>query len=217
MDIVLRLQPPPSGEDNERIEDLIASTLWRHGWRGALKSGATGNTVTLKFLPQVDDGRGYPRDAGPVSVEALSHALKRVLAYLAIHDSQYYESNADALKARHASRLGRCDAAAALCAGQTEFTFAYRDGEMTATVRAALEEDARNKLDRVIHGGADADVTVSADVSQTHPDLWESVEGDMAEDEEGWNDDGEYDEEGDPIIDRSDDWPGYANAESVEI
>lgn len=149
----LMLEPDPCSE-LEEIEDLVASTLWRHGWRGGVKSDATGNTVTLKFLPQVDDGRAYPRQGRlDVTVGELAHAFQRVLAYLAIHDSQYHNTNADALKAR-----------------------------------ALLDRlDGPDALDEVLDDGDDQ--------------------------EDGWDDD----QPDDLIFDRSDDWPGYANADSVEI
>ena len=144
----LHLTPLPSGEDVERIEDLIASTLWRHGWRGALESDATGNTVTLKFSRQADDGRGYPR-AETGDSDAPDH--------------------------------------------QREFTFDYRDGELTATIFAASSNEAWQKLMRHIGGISEPGVTISVGSAQLHPCYWaetteesdEAIEDD--DDGEDWS------------------------------
>lgn len=219
--IVLRLalEPDPRSA-REEIEDLIASSLWRHGWRGHVESDTTGNTVTLKFLPQADDGRGYPhggaKQGGAVTVDELSYALRRVMAYLSIHDDQYYEGNADGLRAREL--LKRLQDAGAP-KGQREFTFGYRDGELTATVYAKSSDEAWQKLERHIGGIASPDVTISVGSARLHSYDWEEMteepdEGiEDSEDDEGWD----VPELTDEIVDRSDDWPGYANADSVEI
>jgi len=211
----LNLAPPPSGEDVERIEDLIASALWRHGWRGALTSDTTGNTVVLKYAP-VDDGRGYPRADGVTRGE-LAHALRRVLAYAAIHDSAYYTTNADALKARALlERLGDRDDARA---GEREFSFAYRDGEIAATVRAASSDAAWEKLTRVVGGVNEPGVTLAVGDAMLHTCFWTETTEESGDPADAYDDDGELwnVEPPDAIIDRSDDWTGCASADSVEI
>ncbi len=219
--VVLRLilDPIPRSEMIEEIEDLLASTLARHGYAGHIESSATGNSTAVKFRAQVDDGRGYPRQNAPgVIIGELSHALRRVLAYLAIHDSQYHDTNADALRARE---LLECLKPTAARAGEREFTFTYRDGEMTAIVRAKSEDDAWTKLYRVIHGSADdRAVMVRADASQTHPDLWKDADAPETDNRDGDDDldtAGNGPELDDFIDEHSDDWTGCANADAVEI
>jgi hypothetical protein len=184
--LVLRLQidPPPSGEDVERIEDLIASALWRHGWRGALTSDTTGNTVVLKYAP-VDDGRGYP--------------------------------HADGVTCGELERLGDRDDARA---GEREFSFTYRDGEIAATVRAASSDAAWEKLTRVVGGVNEPGVTLVVGDAMLHTCFWtETTEQEPGDPADADNDDGEFwdAEPSDAIIDRSDDWTGYASADAAEI
>jgi hypothetical protein len=177
--LVLRLQidPPPSGEDVERTEDLIASVLWRHGWRGALTSDTTGNTVVLKYAP-VDDGRGYPR------------ALLE--------------------------RMGDRDDARA---DEREFSFTYRDGEIAATVRAASSDAAWEKLTRVMGGVNEPGVKLAVGDAMLHTCFWTATTEEPDDVADADDDDGEFwdAEPSDAIIDRSDDWTGYASADAVEL
>ena len=218
--IALRLVLSPDPKSAlEEIEDLIASSLWRHGWRGRVESDATGNTVTLKFLPQADDGRGYQhrgaKQGGAVTIDELGYALRRVMAYLSIHDDQYYEGNADGLRAREL--LKRLQDAGAPD-GLHKFTFAYRDGELTATVYAKSSDEAWQKLERHIGGIASPDVTISVGSARLHSYDWEE----MTEESDDIENDGDSESWDEPtpmdtIVDDTDDWPGYATADSVEI
>jgi hypothetical protein len=169
----------------------------------------------------VDDGRGYAHTAG-VTCGELAHALRRVLAYAAIHDSDYYVTHADALKARALlERLGALDSGRA---GEREFTFTYRDGEISATVIAPSSDAAWAKLNRFVNGHAEPGVTLTIGDAMLHTCFWtetteepdEDIEDEDIEDE----DDGEsWDafESRDEIYERSDDWTGCASADSVEI
>ncbi len=179
--IVLQLHLATRG-DTEEIEDLVASILARHGYRGHIESNATGNTTQVQVRPQVDDGRGYPRPTGVTRGEP-AHALLE-------HPS----------------------------AGEHVFTFAYRDGEITATVTAASSDAAWAKLRRAADGVDEPGVTFTLGDAQLHTCYWtETTDDDDADaDDEGWRD-GDDDEPADPIVDRSDDWLGYASADSVDI
>lgn len=195
----LRLDPAPCSEMIEQIEDLVASTLARHGYAGHIESSVTGNTTAVQYRPRVDDGRGYPRaNTADDPSRELSTALRRVLAYLAIHDSQYYTINADALKAR--ALLERLNEPGARD-GEREFTFVYRDGEMAARVFAVSLDAAWEKLSAVIRGSTDtpAGVLITAEPARTLPEYWAAVESDEESADED-PDDWEGREPDDPIV-----------------
>jgi hypothetical protein len=148
--------------------------------------------------------------------DELAHALRCVLAYARIHVSDYYATNADALKARALlERLGDLDKPRA---GEREFTFDYRAGEISATVRAASSDAAWAKLNRCVNGHAEPGVTLAIGDAMLHTCFWEETteepDEDIADEDAGESWDAEPRDE---IIERSDDWTGCASADSVEL